>query len=250
MPTLQELIKHPEQLTADTLPQLRQLTERYPYFQTARLLLLSNLFSLRHSDFGPELRKAALMLPDRSTLFRLAEGAQYDLPTPADNPTETIETETIETEGDTTPTLSLIDHYLEHDRQQPPTPPEQPQPSIADLTHDYTAFLQQMDDLPQTPATPGNPATPTGDIIDSFIKQTQTAGRITLTDLADDYTSPQISYEQEEVYTENMVNIYIRQGRYKQALEILRKICLNNPKKNTTFAAQIQLLEVILQEKN
>ena len=45
-----------------------------------------------------------------------------------------------------------------------------------------------------------------------------------------------------------MVNIYIKQGRYQQALEILRKISLNNPKKSSNFAAQIYLLEVLLKE--
>jgi hypothetical protein len=38
----------------------------------------------------------------------------------------------------------------------------------------------------------------------------------------------------------------IKQGRYEQALEILNKICLNNPEKNTTFATQMRLLEVVV----
>jgi hypothetical protein len=46
-----------------------------------------------------------------------------------------------------------------------------------------------------------------------------------------------------------MVNIYIKQGRYQQALEILRKICLNNPKKSSNFASQINLLEIITNNK-
>ena len=62
----------------------------------------------------------------------------------------------------------------------------------------------------------------------------------------EDFISPDISDEQEEIYTESMVNIYIKQGRFQQALEILRKISLNNPKKSSNFAAQINLLEIIL----
>jgi len=267
MPTLHSLIQDPAQLTAETLPQLRTLVERYPYCQTARLLMLNNLFSLRHKDFGPELRRAALMLADRRVLFRIAESAQYELPTPQTT------TDTIETETDINQTINLIDNYLDHAKTTAGDKPRQP--SIADLTHDYTAFLANMDDLPQpapspecsgiphpspadpnSPGSPGSPEcsdvphpSPAADLIDNFIASTQGNHRLELSDLADDYTSPTISYEQEEVYTENMVNIYIKQGRYKQALEILRKICLNNPKKNTTFAAQIQLLEVILGEK-
>ena len=63
-----------------------------------------------------------------------------------------------------------------------------------------------------------------------------------------EFSSPEFSVEEEEVYTENMVNIYIKQGRYQQALEILRKISLNNPKKSSNFAAQIYLLEVLLKQ--
>lgn len=237
MSSLQPLIQDPEQLNADTLPQLRDLVERYPFYQTARLLLVSNLFRLRHKDFGPELRKAAVMLTDRRTLFHIAESSQYDLPTPQ------APADTIETESDINQTLSLIDNYLDQSKNEPAD--KRRQPSIADLTHDYTAFLENMDDQP----APSAEAEPTGDLIDNFIASTQGNQRFELSDLSDDYTSPRISYEEEEVYTENMVNIYIKQGRYKQALEILRKICLNNPKKNTTFAAQIQLLEVILAEK-
>ena len=71
-------------------------------------------------------------------------------------------------------------------------------------------------------------------------------------DIADiddeEFESPELSAEDEEIYTESMVNIYIKQGRYQQALEILRKISLNNPKKSSNFAAQIYLLEVLLKE--
>ena len=64
----------------------------------------------------------------------------------------------------------------------------------------------------------------------------------------EEFASPELSDKEEEIYTESMVNIYIKQGRYQQALEILRKISLNNPKKSSNFAAQINLLEIILKE--
>ena len=50
----------------------------------------------------------------------------------------------------------------------------------------------------------------------------------------------------DDLYNEKIVNILIKQGRYEQALEILNKICLNNPEKNTTFATQMRLLEVVV----
>ena len=53
---LYEWIKHPEYLNRETLYELRTLLARYPYFQTARLLYLKNLFLLHDVAFGEELR--------------------------------------------------------------------------------------------------------------------------------------------------------------------------------------------------
>ena len=41
-----ELIKHPERLDRDTLYELRSMLALYPYFQTARLLMLQNLYHM------------------------------------------------------------------------------------------------------------------------------------------------------------------------------------------------------------
>ena len=40
----------------DTLYQLRSLLAMYPYYQTARLLMLKNLFLLHDQSFDEELR--------------------------------------------------------------------------------------------------------------------------------------------------------------------------------------------------
>jgi tetratricopeptide (TPR) repeat protein len=91
-------------------------------------------------------------------------------------------------------------------------------------------------------------------LIDSFIQETKGKQRVQMKSLEEEevgsyFESPEISNEEEEIYTENMVNIYIKQGRYEQAYEILSKICLNNPKKSSIFATQMNLLEVIISGK-
>ena len=40
---LTRLINHPDEMDRDTLYELRSLLALYPYFQTARLLMLQNL---------------------------------------------------------------------------------------------------------------------------------------------------------------------------------------------------------------
>ena len=46
--------------------------------------------------------------------------------------------------------------------------------------------------------------------------------------------------------TENLAKIYIKQGSYSRALEIIKRINLNNPKKNAYFADQIRYLEKLI----
>ena len=72
-------IKHPEKLNRESLYELRTLLAKYPYFHTARLLYLKNLYLLHDISFGEELRRSALYINDRKALFYLVEGDRYTL---------------------------------------------------------------------------------------------------------------------------------------------------------------------------
>lgn len=246
-------IEDPSLLNEETLVGLKDLVEKYPFFQTARLLYLANLYKLHSKEFGPELRRASVFVPDRTALFALTEGAHYELPTTASNDNS------IETESDGNRTLSLINSFLttssiETDDENDT---ERTTPTVADLTNDYASFLMQQD-VRETKksgdadrAKTDVPKLKGADLIDTFIAETQGKQRLEMPEVDDsEFVSPEFSVEDEEIYTESMVNIYIKQGRYQQALEILRKICLNNPKKSSNFAAQINLLEIIINGKS
>lgn len=57
--------------------------------------------------------------------------------------------------------------------------------------------------------------------------------------------------ENESFFSESLAKIYIKQRRYAKALEIIRKLSLNNPEKNVYFADQIRFLEkLIINVKN
>ena len=250
MINIKELIDDPTRLNALTLPELESLVNKYSFFQVARLLYLSNLYKMHSKDFGPELRKASVFVPDRTALFALTESVNYELPT-------TEYGNSIETEGDGDRTISLIDNFLTRGGIETgeDVGPERNVPTVADLTTDYASFLMQQD--AQHKGAAGNtggsadvPKLKGAELIDTFIAETQGKQRFEMPEVSDqEFESPEFSTEEEEIYTESMVNIYIKQGRYQQALEILRKICLNNPKKSSNFAAQINLLEIILNEK-
>ena len=99
-----ELIHHPEHLDRDTLYELRSLLALYPYYQTARLLMLQNLYLLHDPTFDEELRRAAIYITDRRVLFQIIEAAHYQL--------RKVEPDA-KTQESGNRTLSLIDNFLE-----------------------------------------------------------------------------------------------------------------------------------------
>lgn len=234
---IKELINDRTKLNADTLVELKAVVEEYPFFQTARLLYVANLYAVHDRSFGEELRKASVFLPDRRALFYMIEGEHYVIETPEN-------AVPVASEKGKDRTISLIDNFLSNQREENEN--RRAKPTLADLTTDYAAFLVNQDDVvsdaDEAPKLRGQ------SLIDNFIEVTKGKQRIEMPDLNDeDYNfSPAISPEDEEIYTEKMTDIYIKQGRYAEALGILKKICLNNPKKSAYFANQMKLLEVIL----
>lgn len=237
-----DLIKHRFKLNEDTLDELRQLVDKYPYFHTARLLYVLNLFVMHDKRFGEELRKASVCVPDRSVLFNMIEGMNYNIGNNDNAP--------IMTESDEGQTISLIDSFLTNtarpDNQQ--NEGDADKPSLLDATNDYASFLIRQDEQGQpTEKKQDTPQLKGQELIDNFIELTKGRQRVEIPDNdIPEFESPQISDSDAEIYTETMTNIYIKQGRYSQALEILKRICLNNPKKSAYFANQMKLLQVII----
>ena len=55
-----------------------------------------------------------------------------------------------------------------------------------------------------------------------------------------------VEREDDGYFTETLAKIYIKQHRYEKALEIIKKLSLNYPKKNAYFADQIRFLEKLI----
>ena len=249
---IQELIQHPEHLDRSTLYELRSLIALYPYFQTARLLMLQNLYLLHDPTFDEELRRSAIYITDRRVLFQMIEGAHYQLAQknirkPQDKK------EARQGEKDSSRTLTLIDNFLDSipkdeeapkDRRRKPTP--------ADAAVDYVAYLLETEG--DNSLEPNVPEMKGQELIDSFINSDK--GRITLPD------EPTLSPDDDEddendenvadegYFTETLARIYIKQGRYLKALEIIRRLSLVYPKKNAYFADQIRFLEKLIINNN
>ena len=239
-----ELIKHPELLSKDTLYGLRELVAQHPYYQAARLLFLQNLFLLHDPNFGDELRRAALYIPDRRVLFKMVEGSVYEIqPTPLHKEEEKVEAN----RGDRT--QSLIEDFLRGVEKNEETGLNA-KPVAVDPTKDYVAYLMQLEDVePETEESDGK-AHRSEELLDGFLERNE--DRIVLQD-EPEYVpeAPQVEETEENAldecyFTETLAKIYIKQGRYEKAIEIIRKLNLNYPKKNSYFADQIRFLQKLI----
>jgi hypothetical protein len=233
-----ELIQHPERMDRDTLYELRSQVALYPYHQTLRLLMLQNLYLLHDPTFDEELRRAAIYITDRRVLFNMVEAAHYQL-----RKVSTPQT------GSGNRTSELIDTFLDTIPQEE-TKPRKRRPTPADAAIDYVAYLLDTEGDSAAKEPEPVPEMRGQNLIDTFINADK--GRFTLSDVPlPEEEAPKVAEQPEEevgeeYFTETLARIYIKQGRYSKALEIIRRLSLQVPKKNAYFADQIRFLEKVI----
>ena len=251
---LRQWIEQPGTLDEHSVGELRMWIERYPYFQSVRLLYLKNLALLEDASFGEELHKQALFVADRRVLFRLIEGENEENGA-LDAALHSVASAAEEPGIDRT--LSLIDAFL----AQSPERMQPAQSAELDYALDYTPYLLQEDEAGDESGaeekTAEVPPLRGQELIDSFIQgQRQVRMEQHVSPLADadvpadaQSSGPDISHADEldeSCFTETLAKIYIKQHRYEKALEIIKKLSLNYPKKNAYFADKIRTLEKLI----
>ena len=210
---LNSYLTDPTRLSPETLPAVRQLYESYPYCGVFAFLYLYNLALAEDVRYPSELRRLAVLLPDRERLFRLVE-AQKEHFTPV---------EEAESEEDT---FSLIDSFLEGVRSTGEDLPESLHLEVPAEVGDYFSgqdFAQvDMKDEELLPS--------------KSVKEQEAS-----------QTSKSEEVGEDSLLSETLSKIYIQQGHYDKALRIIRSLSLNYPEKSRFFADQIRFLERIIE---
>ena len=243
---LTQLITHPEMMNKETLYDLRSLLALHPYYQPARLLMLQNLYLLHDPTFDEELRKAAIYINDRKVIFNLVEAAHYKFRNETKAKQQKNEGQQTENR-----TISLIDSFLHsipaQDEEERKT---RRKPTPADAAVDYVSYLLDIESEEEAQQAEETPLMKGQNLIDKFINDE--GGRIVLKEEPEFVPEIEIADENDEketdegYFTETLAKIYIKQGRYAKALEIIQRLNLNYPKKNAYFADQIRFLEKLI----
>lgn len=250
-------------MNRETLYDLRALLALYPYYQTARLLMLQNLYLLHDPSFDEELRRTAIYITDRKVIFQMIEAAHYQLKKdPAEQAAEAQAQQAAQqatADGKKVDrTKDLIDSFLgsipvdaneeekKKDRKRKPTP--------ADAAVDYVAYLMETEDEQEEEQT-----SRTISLIDDFIEDG--GFKLPKVDANSDYKpeyTPEINNEETEeggaseetensgVFTETLARIYIKQGKYERAHGIIDRLYKQHPAKSAYYVDQLRFLEKLM----
>lgn len=273
-------------MNRETLYDLRALLALYPYYQTARLLMLQNLYLLHDPSFDEELRRAAIYISDRKVIFQMVEAAHYQLKSQNSNRHEAVEGK-----PKSDRTSSLIDHFLHsiptEAEEREKEPEEKRKPTPADAAVDYVAYLMET----ETETEHEQPSR-TIALIDDFIEEggfklhkdkeeekqeceekeeekqeseeadasedTSTvedgdaASKDKASDKAEASAKPADAADADSggIFTETLARIYIKQGKYERAYQIIDRLYKQHPQKSAFYIDQLRFLEkLMLNEK-
>jgi hypothetical protein len=158
---LLSFIHHPGKLNRESLEKLQQIRDQYPYFTTARLLLIRNLYLLNDAAYQHEVELTAPHVADRRVLYELVHPLsesemefRVEDETIAEEKEIIAPAETSESAAEVIPEISetVPEALVIHEEETPPQISETlPEDSLAEL-QDEDTLLQISETLPEEPA--------------------------------------------------------------------------------------------------
>lgn len=240
-------------LDASTLPDLTDMVAEFPYFEIGRMLLVKNLHLIGNARFESELRRAAVHVSDRQVLYDLVHGghtaATIEVPTAQPDATP---------EAPTVATVPTTGDYFAEASDDMPEEFELPEPVIPAYTieedaphiepgerYSFSQWLDYVNNAPATDEAPTTPAERSTQLIDRFLqsegKPSEPSKPMSREEI--EHRVDLSTRENEDILTETLAGIYIKQGQYAKAIGIFRKLTLKYPEKSVYFASRISEIE-------
>lgn len=302
-----KILNNPDLLSEETLTQLQEIVNEYPFFQAAKMLLVKNLHKLDHIKYNSELKHSAVYIADRSKLFFLVNGIdrkkqatkkiekiQYDFASAKNEDVGalTAKETSVKEEKESTKQSTAIDNYLQAEDKlvdkegevfQFPRKKKEPEDKVekelddivlpsADLldyenvtseaayvlpeleednevslgdNRSFSDWLHVMRYSPtQQPKEKEKVKPPKGiDLINNFLStQPKIIPSVTHKRQNVDLSQEREKSE-EDILSETLASIYIKQGHKSKAILIFEKLRLKYPEKNAYFARRIRDLK-------
>ncbi len=264
-------LNDPKSMDSESIPQLREVIKRYPYFTAAQMMLAKNLRSENHIDQLKQLQLAAVMSPDRKVLHdylndkkkpqaepvverevveeNIATVEEETLPVVEEQPTEIEREEKIEEVVEPRFPDELIPEpviYQLETADLPELPTEEKTPEPDELSFSEWLAFTQTGKLEKEPSTrKPKEATQTEkrstiELIDHFLTQADDVPK----KKAEFFNPRKVAAKADEgdftVVSETLANIYFLQEKYELAKQAYEALMLKNPEKSVYFAARLK----------
>ncbi len=247
-----EYLKGNKELNDESLVQLEYITKEYPYFQTAKLLLLKNLKDKGDSNFISNLNIFAVECADREKLFYYLNDERFVQFFPKKIKDDLLDKDRTEL---------LLHSFLESLEEKSDKNKDSKSYSLETdsiVSTDYIAYLE-LTEKNENDTEKGDDAKlmKHQQLVDNFLEKSQTDEVLFSPDKHKDNEVENSTQDADNLLdddtflTETLAQVYIKQKKYEQALTIIKRLSLNFPEKSIYFADQIRFLEyLILNDKN
>ena len=263
--TAQEFTQLIKQFSPDNEEQRKsfeQITYRYPYFQTAYAHYLKTLKAQEQYNYNLILRKTAILSPSRAYLHQWIEEdvsgvKKQDAPKieaveeqeAAIKSVETLKTASLKEKE--RPTLKAIKKENVNETKQ--TTPEKTKPkkskpkkAVIEKHHDFDEWvaLANRNKVPEQKTNVGWDEKL--DLIDAFLEKKPKMPAVSADQPKVDL-SKEMKFDKEELMTETLAKVYVKQKKYQKALLAYKILSLKYPEKNSFFADQIKQIKQLQQ---
>ena len=251
-----QFIEKPGLLNEQTIGELKEIVEEFPYFQTGQLLYTYNLYSQANFRYEGYLKTCSIHATDRTILYHLLQQQP---------PTEKSLTGAVPPDKkirETSAVFELAEEKQITETELPSRPA--PQPNETELIDfDLLSFDQTDENFASDDNTTdlltlevvgqSEPVEPKAsekiDLIDQFIKENPVIQPRKVVvpernELPNAKEEPEI--ENDEFITETLSRIYLKQGHYQKAIDSFKRLSLKFPEKSVYFAEQIEEIKKLL----
>ena len=243
-----KILEHPDSIGELKTKKLEELVKEFPYFQSARSLLLKGLHKTNSYKYNSTLKQTAAYTIDRKVLFDFItspifinnetsqveslEGLEIiNSETIIETNAHRDENNRIQKERETATTILEIGKPIEFNSSEP---------------HSFNQWMQLIS---KTPIIRKEKNLTKFNLIDTFIESNPKIKPVQK-NVKNIDASPESSAENESLMTETLAKVYLEQKKYENAIKAYHILSLKYPEKSGFFADRIKAIKILQKNKS